>query len=335
MRGVSDIGSVDSGALQDSMNQSMRAFITGAAGFVGSGLARMLIAEGHEVQVLVRPGSDMWRLAPVLDRITVHHGDIRDEVVLTDILRKSKPEALFHLAAYGAYPGTQQDPEKILDTNIRGALAVFQAANHAGVGMVVAAGSSSEYGRKSEAMREDMRLNPSTFYAVGKAAQTHLGQVLSTSETPIITVRLFSVYGPFEEKGRLMPTLISRALSGDDILLAHPISARDFIYLADVVAACLHVATRRDLGGEIVNLGSGIQSTLADACTAVIAATGSGSPVRTHAFPSRSFDTDHWVADTAKLQEVIGFKTRYSLAEGIADMVKWFPSYAHVYTSTP
>ncbi len=224
------------------------------------------------------------------------------------------------------------EPDKILSTAVLGTLNLLNAAKEVRAEVVVNAGSSSEYGRKDHAMREDEALEPNTYYGVGKAAQTMLGQYFSGSEgLPIITLRLFSVYGPFESPRRLLPTLIARALKGQDIELADPSIARDFIYVADVVAAFLAAAEKPELSCEIINVGSGTQHTLKDAFNAVIAATKSSSKAKDNAYSARSFDTTTWVADTRKLNALLGFSPNYSLTDGVADMVKWFPAYAKYY----
>ncbi len=309
----------------------MKAFITGVSGFVGAGLARELVQRGEEVHGLIRPGSDMWRVKDIETKITLHQGELLDELTLEAAVKAARPTIIFHFASYGTYPGKQLEPKKIFETNALGSLNVFQAAEKVGA-LVVNAGSSSEYGAKNHPMREDELISPESFYAVGKAAQTLLAQQLARAKKiSAITLRLFSVYGPFEEPGRYVPTVINLALQGKDIPISDPAIGRDYVYLPDVVDAFLAAAKHPELSGEIINVGSGVQSTLGDVYTEVIRATGSTSKALVGAHEKRAVDSAVWVAQTDKMRIRLGLAPRFTLAQGIADMVKWLPSYASHY----
>ncbi len=309
----------------------MKAFITGISGFVGAGLARELVKRGEEVHGLVRPGSDEWRLKDIETKITLHRAELLDEHSLEKAVTTAQPTTIFHLASYGTYPGKQVEPKKILETNLLGSLNVFQAAEKVGA-LVVSAGSSSEYGRKNHPMQENELIVPESYYAVGKAAQTFLGQQFAQSKKcPVITLRLFSVYGPFEEPGRYVPTVINLALQGKDIQISDPAIGRDYIYVPDAVEAFIVAAQHPELSGEIINVGSGVQSTLGDVYTEVIRATGSESKALFGAHEKRAVDSAVWVAHTEKMRARLNLSPRFTLAEGIQDMVKWFPSYAPHY----
>jgi len=310
----------------------MRAFITGISGFVGAGLAKALVERGDEVYGLVRSQADLWRLEGIKDTLRLHIGDIGDKTSVEHALSSAKPSIVFHLASYGTYPGKQTDPLQILKTNVDGALNIFNAAEALNA-YVVNAGTSSEYGTKDHPMREDELLEPHGYYAVSKAAQTLLGQYEARSRrVNVVTLRLFSVYGPFEEPGRYVPTVIANALAGKDVPISDPTIARDYIYLPDVVDAFIAAAEKRELSGEIINVGSGRQSTLGEVYDAVIKVTGSSSRSMIGAYDKRAVDSSMWVADVTKMKNKLNVTPRFSLAEGIADMVKWLPAYASRYT---
>ena len=278
----------------------MKAFITGISGFVGAGLARHLLEQGWEVEGIVRESSNLWRLENIKDRTTLHRGDLLEKEVVSKILHASKPDALFHLAVYGAY-ATQKDEDKILSTTILSTLHLLHAAKDAGAKIFINTGSSSEYGTKDHPMNEEERIDPNSYYAVGKAAQTLLCQHFARSEKfPVITLRLFSVYGPVEEPGRLVPTAILNALVSQPIMLADPSIARDFVYLDDVSLAYALAAAKPELSGEVFNIGSGVQHNLGELAEVIIAGTGGGGGVSVGAYEKRSFDTTTWVADMQK-----------------------------------
>lgn len=308
----------------------MSVFITGGTGFVGANIARRLVEQGEEVHLLARSGASFWRLEDIKQRLTIHEGDLNDPTSLTAALQAAKPEVVYHLAAYGAYHD-QSDPAKILRTNLFGTLNLLQAAKTAGVKMLVNAGSSSEYGTKDHPMSEEGLIEPNSYYAIGKAAQTHLCQHVSRTEgLPTITLRLFAVYGPYEDPNRLIPTLITRALAGEDLPLAAPETPRDYIYIDDVVDAFLAAAKRSDFSGQIFNVGTGHQSLLRDPVEMILALTGSSSKTLWGTYPARPFDPTVWVADTNRLQDVLKIKPRYDLHTGLEKHIAWQREHATI-----
>ena len=193
-----------------------RILVTGAAGAVGAVLCRRLLAEGHEVHVTLKRTSASWRLAAIEADLRLHHVDLTDEPAVEALLTAVRPAVIYHLAAHGAYP-FQTNADGIIQTNILGTWNLLKASERVEYETFVNTGSSSEYGFKEHAMRETDLLEPSSYYAVAKCAQTLLCQhAAKRSARSINTLRLFSVYGPFEEPTRLIPTLIRRCLAGDE-----------------------------------------------------------------------------------------------------------------------
>jgi UDP-glucose 4-epimerase len=300
--------------------------VTGAGGFIGGCLVRRLLASGSGVHVLLQ-GEIPWRLRGLAERVTVHRGDVRDAAGVSGVVSRVAPRVVFHLAAHGAYE-SQSDARAIFETNLIGSQHVFAASAAAGVELVVNAGSSSEYGFKREPMRETDRLEPGSLYAAAKAAQTHLGTVMARrGPTAVVTLRLFSVYGPWEEPTRLMPTLLRRARAGLPLEMAAPDTAHDFVYVEDVLDALVDVERLRGLSGHVFNLGTGVQSTLRDVVAAVQETVGGRSEVRWGAMPARRWDTDRWQADVSRARGVLGWSARHTLRQGLARMAAWMDAH--------
>jgi dolichol-phosphate mannosyltransferase len=150
-----------------------RALVTGAEGFLGANLVRYLIAAEHEVIALSRPGGTSWRLAEIADEVQIVEFDLREATAIDRLLAATKPQWVFHLAAHGAY-SWQTDIATMISVNIGATAALLTAARAADVQAFVNVGSSSEYGRKTHAPDEQEWLEPNSYYAVTKAAGTHL-----------------------------------------------------------------------------------------------------------------------------------------------------------------
>src|SRR3989344_4171361 len=154
------------------------------------------------------------------------------------LVKKVKPSFVYHLATHGGYH-KQQDGRRIVHTNIMGSFNLFDALKTCRtLKRIVNAGSSSEYGSKSHPMKEQDVLEPTTAYGVAKAAQTLLAQYLAREEAlPLVTLRFFSVYGPFEEPGRLIADVMCAVVRKRKLQLSSPDPKRDFVFVDDVVEA--------------------------------------------------------------------------------------------------
>jgi nucleoside-diphosphate-sugar epimerase len=300
-----------------------RVLVTGAAGFVGAVLVRRLLARGFQVHALLRPTSDAWRLSEISNELVHHATDLRDEEGLRATLLRIKPDVIFHLAAHGAYPH-QTDADAVIQTNILGTWNLLKASAAVDYEVFVNTGSSSEYGFKEFAMRETDLLEPNSYYSVAKCAQTLLCQHFAqTHKKPVTTFRLFSAYGPWEEPTRLIPTLIRRTLAGEDLELVPPETARDFIFVEDVVDAYLRLEQLAKLSGEVVNVGTGVQSTIKDVVTTVLEHTGARVACHWGKMQPRIWDSKIWVADITKSGRLLGWRPETSLRDGIARTVAW------------
>jgi nucleoside-diphosphate-sugar epimerase len=301
-----------------------RALVTGAAGFIGAGLTRRLLADGHHVELLLRADSDAWRLDGVRDELVVHEADLRDREAVRAIVDAAGAEWVFHLAAHGAY-SWQTDTEGIFQSNTLGTLNLVESCVERGFDALVHAGTSSEYGLKDHAPSEDEAPEPNSSYAVAKVAATLLCRQLADQHgLHLSTLRLYSVYGPWEDPRRLMPTLVARAMRGELPPLVDPETARDFVHLDDVLDA-FRLAAERQIPGSscIYNVGSGRQTTLRElvaiACEVLdVSATPEWG---THA--ARAWDASVWVADAAKVNRELGWKAERDLKSGLTELANW------------
>ena len=241
-----------------------RCLITGASGFVGANLARRLPRDGHETHVLLRPQHQAWRVEEIVTDLQAHTVDVTDREQVRHAVRLIRPEWVFHLAAHGAY-SVQTGFARMVDVNLMGCVSLLDACVEvAGVEAFVCTGSSSEYGYKDHHSLEEEVLEPNSHYAITKAAATHYCQfVARTAGINAVTARLYSVYGPYEDPLRLIPTLAVHALRGTLPPLASPTTARDFVYVDDAVDALVCLARKSTRPGTVYNVCTGVQTTLA------------------------------------------------------------------------
>jgi len=309
------------------MTSPRTVLVTGAAGFVGANLVRRLVEGGHAVHMLLRPETARWRLDDVAADARTVEADLRDEDAVRAVVRSVRPAWIFHLAAHGAY-SWQDDARRIFDTNLTGTVNLLDAALETGVGAFVHAGSSSEYGAVDHAPDEEERLDPNSDYGIAKAAATmYCRRRAREADAHVVTLRLYSVYGPWEDPRRLLPRLIACGRQGFLPPLAAPGTARDFVYVDDVVDALLMAAERDDLSrGHILNVGSGTQTTLREAVQTVQATLGFRAEPHWGTGDARPWDTDTWVADIARIRTETGWEPRTSLADGIRATTHWLDS---------
>jgi nucleoside-diphosphate-sugar epimerase len=305
--------------------------ITGASGFIGSVLLRNLFKQNYEIHLILRDQSHTWRINDLLKKVMVHHSNLSNLEELKKIIKISKPDIIYHLATNGAY-SYQKDANQIIETNILGTWNLIQACNEIDYKLFVNTGSSSEYGFKSFAMRETDILEPASYYAVTKSAQTLLCSHIARQEKrPIVTIRPFSVYGPYEEPKRLFPTLMKSLLLGEEMNLVSPDTARDQIYVDDVVEAYLKIEEMTNNPGEYFNVGSGTQSTIREVVETAVEVTGKTTKFNWGNMESRTWDTNAWVADISKARRLLNWNPKNNLKEGIQKTWNWFKNNSQFY----
>jgi dolichol-phosphate mannosyltransferase len=216
--------------------------------------------------------------------------------------------------------------ERMVATNLLGCVSLLDACAESGVEAFVNAGSSSEYGLKDHAPDEEEALNPNSHYAITKAAAAHYCRFVARSGGPnAVTVRLYSVYGPYEDPGRLIPTLIAHGLGGRLPPLVSPETARDFVFVDDAVDAMLRVASTEVPRGSIYNVCSGVQVTMSEVVETARQLMAIPEEPVWGTMPARSWDTNVWVGDGARLQRDLGWRASTSFAAGLRQTVDWFP----------
>lgn len=304
-----------------------RVIITGGTGFVGSNLTRRLLHDGHEVHLLVRRGYTSWRISAIRSDVHLHILDLHEKDALSSTVRRIRPDWIFHLAAYGGN-ASEKDCYRMVEANIVGTINLVEVCLKTGFEAFVNTGSSSEYGFKDCAPSETEWLEPNSHYAVTKASASLFCRYTAQSQNVLMpTLRLYSVYGPYESPSRLFPKLITLGLKGELPPLVSPETSHDFVYVDDVIDAYFLAAkTPNQEPGAIYNVGTGVQTTLRE--VVAVARRLMKIPVEPvwGSMPSRQWDTQTWVADIRKIEKKLGWQPRNTFEEGLRQMVNWHKS---------
>jgi nucleoside-diphosphate-sugar epimerase len=277
----------------------VRALVTGAGGFVGRHLVARLRADGWDVTGLTR--------AEV---------DLSDPVAAAAAVRAADPDVVFSLAA-GRAKATAADRAATVQVNTSPWL-VDALPDRCRT--VVRLGSSTEYAASPRPLTEDAALHPRGFFGATKAAGSLLLQAAAAERgVRAAVLRAFQVYGPEDHPTRLVPVVLSAARTGATVPLPARVSRRDWVWVGDVVDACVRAAEDATLPpGIVLNIGTGVQTSTEE--LVAVAERVTGRPIATvpGAHPGRDWDTADWVADPSAARRLLGWEPTVDLAEGLA-----------------
>lgn len=306
--------------------------VTGGTGFVGSNLVRALVEKGEDISIIVRDKNLNWRIKDLNKKVNIYESEISDPKV-SKIVSAIKPDYIFHLAAYGVLP-SESDPIRMVDVNIKGTINLINAVKKNPFKLFINTGTSVEYGLKNSKMRESDVLAPINDYGVTKAAATLYAQKESVrNNLPIITFRLFTPYGYFEDRNRLIPSVVNNALRNTPIKVSVPTSVRDFIFIEDLVEAYLMSTKIKFNPGNILNIGTGRCFTIKEIVETVRKITNSNSKVVWGGVEKqeRFIEPKKWEADISKTKGAIKWGPHHSLNQGLKKTVEWFKENQNLY----
>ncbi len=299
----------------------MRVLITGGAGFIGTALANRLVAEGHHVRVL----DDLSSGNPEgLDpRVVFTRGDVRDVPKLWTLLQGV--DCVYHLAARVSVPESVLFPRQYNDVNVGGTVSILEAIRTVGVQRLILASSGTIYGEQAhQPLREDMAPNPRVPYAVTKiAAEYYIFTLGALYGIETLALRIFNAYGPGQHLPvsypPVIPHFLRQLLSGGSVVVhGNGLQTRDFVYIDDVVDALI-AASQSDADQQIINVGSGQETSLNDLVTIMEEVTDKKAHViyNTH----QSGGVSRMLADLTRARTYLGWKPKVSLREGIYRML--------------
>lgn len=304
----------------------MKSFITGIDGFIGSWLTTLLLKKKDRVSGLSRKeGKSSQGL------ITKYAGDVLDNENITQIINKTEPDRIFHLAAQSNIPFSFSHPQETIETNVRGTLNLLEAVKQKKRKTIfLSVGSSSEYGQtafKNHFLSEDDALSPTNPYAVSKMAQGQLCKIYREAyQLNIIHVRPFAIIGP-GKKGDAISDFcrgIAAIERGERkfLLVGNLSHKRDFLDVRDAVRA-MDLISSSKTPYPIYNLCSGIEIKLEDILKILISMAKMKIIIKKDPLKARPADDPYIIGNPKRLSS-LGFKTKYTIEQTLKDILKYW-----------
>ncbi len=303
--------------------------IIGGAGFIGATLARRAIGRGERPHIVVGPDTDLWRLQDVIEQIDVHRFDFRDQAAAAACIRQSEPGQVYFLATRTrAVMGSPiAETKRLIDEDLSILFTFVGAAAEAPrpPKYFVRAGSLAEYGEAPSPYHETARDRPLTLYGAALSAGTALLNALR-SDLPFaaISLRLALTYGPMQATSFLIPSLIERLGRGEPVHIENPESARDLIYIDDVVDGFEAFAMPTKDHPDCVNISTGVAPNMRQVAQIVIEAMGADPKLVSYGENRAQSGAFQFAASPALANSLTGWGPKTDLESGIRRTVSFW-----------
>jgi len=301
--------------------------IIGASGFIGANLLRKCIQSREDVTGTVFSG-DTWRLHDIPSTNIVFL-NLQDPASVRSVLYRVRPQTIFDCSSFGAY-SFEQEFERIHLTNYLSFIGLMEEVAELSLSAYIHAGSSSEYGLNASAPCESGLLIPNSHYAVSKAATSQAIAFYGKMRgIPVVNLRLYSVYGSYEDSSRLIPVLCEQSLRGKLPVFARPEVTRDFVHVDDVITAFVNAVLHinPEIAGESFNIGTGIQTSLSSLAELTKNLFDIQDEPQFNPGVGRAWDVDNWYANLERSKEILGWEAKIKLADGIVHTRNWWQAY--------
>ena len=304
--------------------------ITGVAGFIGSSLARAVLAQGDAVRGLDNFSTGKREnIAEIVNQIDLREADLLDLEAVARACRGA--DYVFHEAAIPSVPKSVLDPLGSNRANVDGTVHLLVAARDAQVKRVVYAASSSAYGdTPTLPKQEDMLPNPISPYAVAKlTGEYYMKSFFRCYGLETVSLRYFNIFGPRQDPtspySGVLAKFITQMLANDEpVIFGDGTQSRDFTYIDNVVAANLLAARApaEAVAGEVFNVATGTRIGLNETFELLKKITGYRGNVKYG--PERAGDVKHSLADLSRSERRLGYKPKVFFEEGLRRTVDWY-----------
>jgi nucleoside-diphosphate-sugar epimerase len=295
----------------------MKVFLTGASGFIGSQVTKILLTRNHQVALLAMPGDPMIRLRCLQNRFETIIATLEDTDLLEQFMVSFKPEACIHLAWY-AEPGKYLDSEKNIQS-LASSLSLFQTLIQGGCRQIVAAGTCFEYDTNYGYLSEDTPAHPLSLYAAAKLSCCLMGrQLADQTGTSFAWGRIFYPYGPQEDQRRLVPAAINALKQGVPFPASLGEQVRDYIHVTDVADAFCTLMEKQASG--MFNISTGVPISVRQLLEIVGHIMDRRDLIRLGELSYRDWEPPFICGNNAKMKS-LGWNPSFSLTDGLSQTV--------------
>lgn len=299
-------------------------FVFGASGFIGANLFHDIFKIRQDCYALTHDATKAWRLKLLnVPYENIVHCDIVSSNSVHEVFEKYKPKTIFNLAAYGAY-SKQNNVNLTYETNVIGTANILEECTPEQV--YIHAGSSSEYGFNCTAPDESDKVEPNSHYAVSKVSSSYLLDYYAKVQGLLtLNLRLYSIFGYWEEPDRLVPRLIENVRQNKLPSLVSPDISRDFVFIEDCVEAFLDSALqlRKEISGKSYNVATGRKTTIGDLVDVSRSAFGIKQEPEWGSMSNRKWDLADWYGKPDLIEQDLGWKAKTSLEDGLKKYFDW------------
>jgi UDP-glucose 4-epimerase len=294
--------------------------ITGAGGFIGRHLLRQLKTYGSQISTISR---NHHNFPQEIQQNTI---DLKDTHAVLECLQNCQPDHIFHLAAYKERDDSIHAFYSSVETNIIGTLNLFSAAKDVtSVQSIVTLGTAEEYGNNKPPFDEKLRECPVTPYSFSKLCVSQMGELFfHLYYLPVIIVRPTLAYGPGQGTDMFLPSLITSLLENKPFDMTFGEQNRDFVYVADLVEAMLLASRNTNARGQIINIGSGVPTKIADIAQTIEKLIGKRGLVTLGSKSYRKNEVMDYYIDPRKAETLLGWKAKTSLKEGLNRTITYY-----------
>lgn len=268
------------------------------------------------------------RLADVKKKISIVPANVTDSSAMRRIALEIRPDFVFHLAAFTHVGKSFDRVEECIETNTQGTVNLLLAMETVGYESFIYAGTSEIYGDIDVPFREDAAVRPISPYSLTKYAGERFCQVFNQAYGwPVVCLRPFNAFGPGQSPDRIIPEIITTALRGDEIAMTTGRQTREFNFVTDIARGfVLAAAAGKSAHGEIINIGCGVERSIADVARSVLAAMGDPVTARFGAIPDRPTEIWRMFSDSTKAEAILGWLPQVEFDEGLTRTIAWYRS---------
>jgi UDP-glucose 4-epimerase len=306
-----------------------RVLITGASGFIGSHLTRRLVTEGAEVHAITSAVSSVYpiRLVDVRDRIHLHEANLTDRSAMDSVVGVARPEIVWHLGAFTHVGKSWHRVDECVQTNIQGTVNLLEALDGTGYRRFVYTGTSEIYGDVEVPFREDAQVMPISPYSVSKyAAERYCRMFRQGHGWPIVMLRPFNAYGPWQTPDRVIPEIIVRALRRQPLKMTQGRQTREFNFVEDLADGFFRAGTVAGIDGELINLGCGEEVSMRRMAETILDLMDNPVVPEFGALSDRPTEIWRMYSDNTRARELLGWSPSHTLEEGLAKTIGWYRS---------